>query len=400
MPKVSHEILTWARETAGLSLSEAVGKLGIWPRLGISAVDRLAAIEAGEVEPTRPQLLKMAQHYRRPLVTFYMSAPPRKGDRGEDFRNVPDRHTDAEALVDALVRDIRARQNMVRAVLVDDEEAKPLPFIGSMNMGDGVGAVLASIRQIIRIDLSEFRAQASPESAFALLRSRVEAVGVFVLLMGNLGSHHSAIDVEAFRGFALADDVAPFVVLNDQDARSAWSFTLIHELAHLWLGTTGVSGVFADAQIEKFCNDVAGSFLLPANELPLVGVDLKTDVETAARRIGEFAEGRHLSRSMVAYSLLRAGSLTDTTWHTLTGRFLAQWRQSRDAKRERQKDSTGPNYYVVRRHRLGSALLHFVSRNMSDGALTPTKASQVLGVKPRSVAPLLSTVGLSGGQAR
>jgi hypothetical protein len=52
MPKVNHEILSWARETAGLSLSEAVGKLGIWPRLRVSAVDRLAAIEAGEVEPT------------------------------------------------------------------------------------------------------------------------------------------------------------------------------------------------------------------------------------------------------------------------------------------------------------------------------------------------------------
>jgi Zn-dependent peptidase ImmA (M78 family) len=157
-------------------------------------------------------------------------------------------------------------------------------------------------------------------------------------------------------------------------------------------------GVRRRADREKFCNDVAGSFLLPANELPLVGVDLK--VETAARRIGEFAEGRHLSRSMVAYSLLRVGSLTDNTWRTLTGRFRAQWRQSRDAKREDQKDGTGPSYYVVRRHRLGSALLRFVSRNMSEGALTPTKASQVLGVKPRSVATLLSTVGQSGGPAR
>src|SRR6202035_4579775 len=155
--------------TAGLSPSEAVEKLGIGNARGVSAVDRLATLEAGEVEPSRQLLLKMALHYRRPLVTFYMSAPPRKGDRGEDFRNIPDRHTDAEALVDALVRDFRARQSMVRDVLVDEEEAKPLPFIGSMTMDDGVGAVLASIRQIVRIDLSEFRAQASPESAFALL---------------------------------------------------------------------------------------------------------------------------------------------------------------------------------------------------------------------------------------
>ena len=354
MPKVSHEILRWARETAGLSRGEAVVKLGIGDARGVTAEDWLEAMEAGAVEPTRPQLLKMAQHYRRPLVTFYMSAPPRKGDRGEDFRNLPDRHTGAEALVDALVRDIRARQSMVRSVLVDDEEAKPLPFIGSMTMQDGVGAVLASIRRTIRIDVAEFRAQASAESAFALLRSRVEAAGIFVLLVGNLGSHHSAIDVAAFRGFALADDIAPFVVLNDQDAKPAWSFSLMHELAHLWLGTTGVSGAFAEAHIETFCNDVAAGFLLPAHELTLVGDGPRTDVETAARQIGEFSAARHLSRTMVAYGLFRAGSLSDAAWRILGNLFLTQWRQSQDAKRAREKDGAGPSFYVVRRHRLGS----------------------------------------------
>jgi len=277
MPKVNAQILSWARETAGLSPDQAVEKLGINDARGVAAVDRLAAIESGSAEPSRALLLKMAKHYRRPLVTFYMSSRPRKGDRGEDFRNVPDRHTGSEVLVDALVRDIRARQNMVRAVLIDDEDAKPLPFVGSMNMTDGLGAVLASIRRTIRFDLAEFRAQVSPEGAFALLRSRVEKAGVFVLLLGNLGSHHTAIPVEAFRGFALSDEIAPFIVLNDQDSRAAWSFTLLHELAHLWLGTTGVSGVFADARIERFCNDVAGAFLLPASELPAVGVDPDTD---------------------------------------------------------------------------------------------------------------------------
>ena len=396
MPKVSHEILRWGRETAGLSAAEAVARLGISDARGVPAIERLAALEAGKVEPSRPLLLKMTQLYRRPLVSFYMSAPPRKGDRGEDFRNVPDRHTDSEALVDALVRDLRARQRMVRDILGDDEDTQPLPFIGSMSMTDGVGAVLASIRQVLRIDLSEFRAQSSPESAFALLRSRVEAAGIFVLLMGNLGSHHTAIDVESFRGFALADDIAPFVVLNDQDAKTAWSFTLIHELAHLWLGTTGVSGAFADTQIEKFCNDVAGGFLLPANELRLLRVDSTTDLATTAQRIGAFAQERHLSNSMVAYSLLRAGFITEDSWRALANQFRAQWRRSREAQRESQRDGDGPSYYVVRRHRLGSALLHFVSRSMAAGALTPTKAGQVLGVKPRSVAPLLAVVGLSG----
>jgi transcriptional regulator with XRE-family HTH domain len=132
MPKVNPEILRWARETAGLSLQDAVQRLALNDARGIPAIDRLTALESGDVEPSRPLLLKMAQKYRRPLVTFYMSAPPRKADRGEDFRNVRDRHTGFEPLVDALVRDIRARQSIVRSFLMDDEDATPLPFVGSM----------------------------------------------------------------------------------------------------------------------------------------------------------------------------------------------------------------------------------------------------------------------------
>jgi Zn-dependent peptidase ImmA (M78 family)/transcriptional regulator with XRE-family HTH domain len=392
MPKVNPQILRWARETAGLSLKSAAEKLGIESARGATGEARLTAVENGETEPSRSVLRKMAQHYRRPLIAFYMSTPPRKGDRGEDFRNLPDRHTVAETLVDALVRDVRARQATVRDVLLDDEEAEPLPFIGSMTMRNGVGEVLASIRQTVGLDLAEFRAQSSPETAFALLRSKVEAAGIFVLLMGNLGSHHTSIDVQAFRGFALADSIAPFVVLNDQDAKTAWSFTLIHELAHLWLGTTGISGAFAEAQIEKFCNDVAGSFLLPASELAQMRIERRTELATIAQRIGAFAAERHVSNSMVAYSLRRTEAISEDTWRSLAELFAAQWRRSRLAAREARKDGSGPDYYIVRRHRLGTALLQFVSRNLAAGALSPTKAGQVLGVKPRSVMPLLSVV--------
>jgi feruloyl esterase len=150
------------------------------------------------------------------------------------------------------LRDVRARQAMVRDVLLDDDAHRELQFVGSSSMDDGTAAILASIRQTLKLDVAEYRAQTSAETAFALLRAKAEAAGIFVLLIGNLGSHHSSIDVEAFRGFALADKVAPFVVINDQDATTAWSFTLLHELAHLWLGKTGVSGRSADLQIEKF----------------------------------------------------------------------------------------------------------------------------------------------------
>jgi transcriptional regulator with XRE-family HTH domain len=225
MPSVNPEILSWARETAGLSLKEAAEKLGIHDRGGVNAAQRLASLEAGEDTPTRPILVRMAQKYRRPLIAFYMSNVPKKGERGQDFRTLPAGHSGAaDALLDALVRDIRARQSMVRAVLEEVEEAEPLPFIGSARMGDGVDAVVISIRRRLDLDVASLRTVASAEEAFGLLRSRAETSGVFVLLIGNLGSHHTAIDLDTFRGFALADDVAPFIVINDQDAYAAWSF--------------------------------------------------------------------------------------------------------------------------------------------------------------------------------
>ena len=76
---------------------------------------------------------------------------------------------------------------------------------------------------------------------------------------------------EVFRGAALADDVAPFVVINDNDAVPARAFTLVHELAHIWIGASGVSGPLqeiSDNMIERFCNDVAGEFLLPSTAVP------------------------------------------------------------------------------------------------------------------------------------
>ena len=145
---------------------------------------------------------------------------------------------------------------------------------------------------------------------------------MFVLLAGNLGSHHSAIPVSAFRGFAIADPIAPFIVINDGDAKAAWSFTLLHELAHLWLGATGVSGGVPEMQIERFCWDAAGEFC-----------------------------------------------------------GAAEWRREAD----KPKGSSGSSCYAVRQHRLGHAMLDFARRYTDVGALSPSKAAKVLGVAPRSV---------------
>lgn len=391
MPQVNHNILRWARETAGLAPAEAVAKLQIGDARGVAAVDRLAALEAGSVPPTRPMLLKMAKQYRRPLLTFYLSVPPRVGDRGKDFRTLSDEYTETDhARLDALLRDVHARQSLVRAVLEDDDDVKPLDFIDSVRVSNGVDAVLGSIRQYLDLPLSEFRAQPDATQAFQLLRKHIEDLDVFVLLIGDLGSYHTAIPAEMFRGFALADNLAPFVVVNNQDSRAAWSFTLLHELTHLWLGQTAISGGPAERRVERFCNDVASEFLLPREELRSLTLESTADLDEIETRIHEFAIPRNVSRSMIAYRLYRQRTIDHATWQKLRQRFRARWEAERKKQKLRTREqSGGPDYYVVRRFRLGTALIEFVAATMAGGALPISKAAHVLGVGVKQVQSLL-----------
>jgi Zn-dependent peptidase ImmA (M78 family) len=102
-------------------------------------------------------------------------------------------------------------------------------------MRDGARGVAAKIRETLGISTAKQRRARDTTALFSLLRTAAEKAGIYVLLLGDLGSHHSDIGEEVFRGVALADDIAPFVVINDNDATPARSFSLMHELAHIWL---------------------------------------------------------------------------------------------------------------------------------------------------------------------
>jgi Zn-dependent peptidase ImmA (M78 family) len=218
----------------------------------------------------------------------------------------------------------------------------------------------------------------------------VEQLGVFVLLAGDLGSYHSEISVDTFRGFTIADHVAPFIVINDRDARAAWSFTLLHELTHVWLGQSGFGATDDSLPDEQFCSDVASEYLLPAAELQEAFSQDTDDTSALLAWIDRFAAERNLSRSMVVYRLHRQGLVERSTWMELTAQFRADWMDNRERARQANRAAEGgPSYYTVRRHRVGHSLIGLVDRSIADGSLTTTKAGLVLGVKPKNVGTLI-----------
>jgi len=408
--KINPGILTWARESAGLSLEQAAQRLGIKSGKEHSREEKLALIEAGERAPTRIQLLKYAALYRRPIISFYLKSPPKKGERGQDFRTATATHaTEREnALLDALLRDIRARQEMVVDLLEANQETTERAFVGSAKIEDGSASLVSAIAQELKFDnTSKATRKGGVNGLFRDLRAKAESVGVFVVIVGDLGSHHTALGTDVFRGFAIADKIAPFVVINDQDARAAWSFTLIHELAHVWLGQSGVSGETApndpktfEERVERFCDDVASQFLLPPNAVnskPAKNIDT---VGAATDVIAQFAEEWCVSEPMVAYRFYRMGWISTDIYRELKTEYARRWHASQKRDKEQAKEGeTGPNYYVVRQHRLGDALIDLIRRNLRGDNITHTKAAKVLGIKPGSVEPLLRRLEVSRGIA-
>jgi Zn-dependent peptidase ImmA (M78 family)/transcriptional regulator with XRE-family HTH domain len=396
---INPEILVWARLSSGFSEEEAAQKLGLKDSTKQTATEKLALLENGETQPTRNQLAKIANAYNRPLLTFYMAAPPAEGRKGEDFRQtasgIPKREN---AKLDVLRRGVRARQEMVCSILEDDEELQERMFVGSVNMNQGVGHLVQEMAKELDFDHTDITARnGDPSTLFRHLRSQAEQLGIFVLMLGDLGSWHSTISADVFRGFAIADRMAPFIVINSNDALTARAFTLVHELAHLWLGESGVSGdpstdqpATDHARIEQFCNDVAGEFLLP-DDLFWEGLQRfdPADQGTADATISVIAQRWSVSEPMVAYRLRRRREITNAVYQALYSQYVMRWQVTKAKEKAERNDDVRLPDLTMKRFRLGAGLLEFVRRTVRDNGMTYTKAAKVLGTKPGAVEPLL-----------
>ena len=254
---VAPATLQWAVERSRRDLPDLVKKL---PKLP----DWLA----GQASPTLRQLGTFADSTYTPLGLLLLPEPLEEKLPVPDFRTFAD---DPVARPSANLLDTLAlcleRQDWYR----DYARSMELPrveFVGSLVTTVPVKSAADLIAE--RLDFSiESRARyASFAEALRGLVEQAEQSGVLVMVSGVVASNTNRIlDRHEFRGFALADELAPVIFINGTDSKAAQIFTLAHELAHLWLGESGVSDpAIADQAaggVERWCNQVAAELLVP-----------------------------------------------------------------------------------------------------------------------------------------
>lgn len=368
---VTPKLLAWARESVHLRVDEAAKKIGV-------PEDTLRAWESGDGKPTMRQARKSAGTYGRPLAVFYLDEVPKDFALVRDFRRVSD-HTGGGAYpyeLTLLIRDMQARQNWVKEIF-RELNTPPLSFVRSVTLDMTASEASKAIRNKLRISTDEQMSWGSLNAALNVWIDRVETLRIFV----SQTSQRGKVIVKHARGFVLVDRLAPFIFINSKDSLGGRIFTLAHELAHVWLGESGVSGEdltgtahSREGRIEKFCNSVASLVVFPDSAFSQLfsGVHRESD---ATQKIDQVARQMCVSRDVVARRLLDKRLLVPSTYERLHSGYIRDWQAMQ------RRASGGGNYYVNHSRALSKSFVRLVADVYSRGRITGVDASGLVQAK-------------------
>ena len=259
--EVKPELLRWARERAGLDVDALARRF-----------PKLPAWESGDVYPTLKQLEGFAKATFTPVGFLFLDEPPVERVPIPDFRTVANEHVGHPSpdLLDTLYL-CQQRQDWYRDFVRSMGEQR-LALVGSVSVDEDVVATAAGIRQALGFDIEERRRIPTWTEALRRFIGQADALGILIMVSGVVGSNNRRkLDPQEFRGFALADELAPLVFINGADTKAAQMFTLAHELAHVWLGQSAVSDaearVLPEHAVERWCNALAAELLMPLDAL-------------------------------------------------------------------------------------------------------------------------------------
>ncbi len=221
----------------------------------------------GEKLPTVKQLENFTHKVHVPFGYMFLPQPPNEIIPLPFFRTGKS-HTNKVSLnVFHTIQIIQDRQNWLTEYL-DELNFAELDFVGKFSINDNYIDIVNDIRNVLKLELDWASKHNNWEEALDYLTLKIEDVGIVVTFNGVVGNNtHRVIDTNECRGFVLVNKKVPFLFINSADAKAAQMFTIIHELAHVWLGESAgfdnANLLPAEDPLELLCDKVAAELLVP-----------------------------------------------------------------------------------------------------------------------------------------
>ena len=361
---VPAEMLVWACERAGWDcehLAAHIPQLPDWIR--------------GDPHPTLKQLEKFAKATHTPFGYLFLPNPPEERLPVPDYRTVRGGREDRPSpdLLETLYT-MQRRQGWLRESLVEND-AEPLDFVGCARLSDEPDAAGREMRRALGLGGGWAAEVGTWQDAVSALRRAIEQLNVMAVINGVVGNNsHRKLSVEEFRGFALTDSYAPLIFVNGADAKAAQMFTLAHELAHVWLGSEGLSGFEGLApegtDVEDWCNQAAAELLVPARELRARWMGVRRQQEPF-RRLARIFKVSPIVASRRALDLELVDRRT----------FFAFYEKYVNRERARAATRSGGNFYNEQNTRVGELFASHVLRAAMEGRIGFKQAYGLTGLR-------------------
>ena len=367
---ITPKILTWARESARMPLDVTATKIG-------KSIEILEEWESGVSQPTIKQAEKLAKIYKRPFALFFLPEIPKDFHPLQDFRKSDSIKLTTGSIF--IIREIQQKQAWLSDVLEENGEEK-LPFIGRYTINDSPEKVAKNILSSLNINSNNYTATNPIKECI----NKAELNGIYISRTSFIHSRLT-LDKNEVQGFAIADPYAPFVFVNSKDWSAPQLFTLIHEIAHLWISETGISNEIEFEQtnskthpVEIFSNEVAANILMP-KELIL---NLDTKIFDNSKEVFSTAKRLGVSSFALLYRAFNLSIININKYKVLKNKatidFNAFLKREELKKEKQKKQKGGPNPYLLRLNKNSRLFTQFVLDGFKSGFVEPTQASFLL----------------------
>lgn len=372
---VNGDVLRWARETAGLSIDDAIKKID---RKSVT-YKTILAWEAEIESPTYTQLERLAYEvYKRPLAMFFFPEPPEEVTPKQSFRTLPDYEIE---IMPSAMRMLLRKASVFQLNLYElYESANPAikPIVQSLSFSPNVSAVemAKTVREYFSVTIEEQSSWKNTDKALKVWREKLEAHGVFVF--------KDAFHTDQVSGFCLYDENFPVIYVNNSKPHTRQIFTLFHELAHLLFKTGGIDTRIDDyidylegdnKQIETLCNKFAGEFLVPTEALDL---KLKNMMRIDDSSIEELAGFFHVSREVILRRIFDKGLINQKYYDDKVSVWVRELTN-------KSSKSGGGNYYSTQGAYLGGKYIEKAFTSYYRQQITSERLADYLGVKVKNL---------------
>ncbi len=354
-------MLRWARERAGYAVADLERRFPNLPKW-----------ERREAQPTLKQVEAFAKATYTPVGFLFLHEPPVEIVPIPDFRTMNNMYVGHPSpnLLDTIYV-CQQRQEWYRDYARSMAE-EPLKFVGAVSIRDDVVSTARTIRNALGFNVNERRQMPTWTDALRHFIGQADEIGVMVMCNGVVhNNNHRHLDPAEFRGFAMADDLAPLVFINGADTKAAQMFTLAHELAHIWLGESAVSDAqpafVPDQAVERWCNQVAAELLVPLDLMRqeyVATADLQDELSRLARLF-------KVSNLVILRRIHDVGGLTRQAF----------W-QAYDDEVERLRAiprGSGGNFYLTQAARVSKRFAAALVSSTLEGQTLFTDAFRMLG---------------------